>query len=137
MEPKLLKGGNYKDDRGVLKYNNTFDASEVKRLYTISNAHENLIRAWQGHKVEKRWFSAISGKFLIRLIKIDNWLEPSKNLTVLQFKICSESLNVLFVPSGFVSSIQSLDSEGLLLAMSNYALGEINDEIRYSDNYFK
>jgi Holliday junction resolvasome RuvABC DNA-binding subunit len=38
MQPKLIKGVQHRDERGKIKYNNEFDASEVKRMYTIENA---------------------------------------------------------------------------------------------------
>ena len=56
MIPKIIKGENYNDSRGILFYNNDFDASAIKRLYVIDNQKTNFIRAWQGHKIEQRWF---------------------------------------------------------------------------------
>ena len=82
MKPKLIKGGSHSDNRGSIIFNNDFDVSEIKRIYTIQNKNTNFVRAWQGHAIEKRWFSAIKGSFLIKLIKIDNWENPKKNLEV-------------------------------------------------------
>ena len=79
MIPSIIFGGTYKDDRGLLRYNNSFDASIVKRIYIIKN-NLNFIRGWQGHKIEQRWFSVIKGQFKVQLIKIDNWIEPVKEL---------------------------------------------------------
>ena len=56
MIPKIIKGENHNDSRGILFYNNDFDASAIKRLYVIDNQKTNFIRAWQGHKIEQRWF---------------------------------------------------------------------------------
>ena len=69
MTPTLILGGNYEDDRGILKYNNEFDISLVKRMYIIENVDTVFIRCWQGHKIEQRWFTAVVGKFKIDLIK--------------------------------------------------------------------
>jgi hypothetical protein len=46
-------------------------------------------------------------------------------------------MNVLHVPPGFVSSIRSKEPASKLLAMSNYGIGEIKDEYRYENDYFK
>ena len=54
MEPRLIKGVEFTDNRGVLLFNNTFDASLVKRMYTISNHDLNFVRGWQGHHIEKK-----------------------------------------------------------------------------------
>lgn len=137
MKPKLISGKCHSDQRGLLFYNNDFNSSLVKRIYIIQNKSNDLIRGWQGHKIEQRWFSAISGQFKIQLIQIDNWENPSKSLEVKTFLIDAEELNILHVPQGYISSIQSLESDSKLLVMADYLLGENKDEYRYDVDYFK
>jgi dTDP-4-dehydrorhamnose 3,5-epimerase-like enzyme len=134
--PKLIAGGVHEDARGKLHYNNEFVASEVKRIYTITNKDQNIVRAWTGHKIERRWFSAIGGAFQIKLIQIDNWESPSNNLAQLQFSLTSESLDVLSIPSGYVTSIQASEENSKLLVMADYTLGELKDEYRFEKTYF-
>jgi dTDP-4-dehydrorhamnose 3,5-epimerase-like enzyme len=135
-EPLVIKGASYSDDRGKLLYNNLFDVSAIKRIYVIENANTDVIRAWQGHKIEQRWFSAVSGSFKIKLIAIDNWEKPSKNLTQHTFILNANQLDVLHVPAGYISSIQAMEIGSKLNVMANYFLGEIKDEYRYDANYF-
>ena len=45
-------------------------------------------------------------------------------------------MNVLHVPSVFVSSIRSKEPASKLSAMSNYGIEEIKDEYRYENKYF-
>ena len=137
MDTQLILGNRHADARGQLFYNNDFDASQVKRIYIIENNSTDFVRGWQGHQIEQRWFSAIQGKFKIELIQIDNWKQPSKNLKVYSFVIDSDKLDVIHVPQGYVSSIQSLEEDSKLLVMTDYLLGEINDEFRYEIDYFK
>lgn len=137
MDPKLINGNRHSDQRGILLYNNDFDASSVKRIYIIENENLEFKRGWQGHQIEQRWFSAVSGSFKIQLIKIDNWEKPSKDLEVFTYLIDAEKLNVIHVPSGYISSIQSLELNSKLLVMADYLLGEIKDEYRYDIDYFK
>ncbi len=137
MIPKITKGGCHTDPRGILFYNNDFDATAIKRIYVIENATNEIIRGWQGHKMEQRWFSAIKGSFKILLIKIDNWENPAKNLEMLTFTINADTLEVLHVPQGYVSSIQAMEEGSKLLVMADYLLGEIKDEYRFESNYFK
>lgn len=136
MIPKITKGASHTDARGTLFYNNDFDASAVKRIYVIENATTDIIRAWQGHKIEQRWFSAIKGSFKIQLIKVDNWEHPSKNLEKLTFIVNAEKLDVLHVPKSYVSRIQSLEEGSKLLVMADYMLNEIIDEFRFPFDYF-
>jgi dTDP-4-dehydrorhamnose 3,5-epimerase-like enzyme len=135
--PKIIKGNSFSDIRGTIYFNNSFDTSEIKRIYIIQNSSVDIIRGWQGHKVEHRWFSAVQGEFEIHLIEVDNWETPSKNLQSIKYNLSSDKMNVLHVPSGFVSSIRSKESASKLLAMSNYGIGEIKDEYRYEIDYFK
>ena len=137
MNPKIISGNCHSDPRGSLFYNNDFDASAIKRFYIIENQNVDFIRAWQGHKIEQRWFSAVQGSFKIKLIKIDNWEQPSRELRVVEYIIKSEKMDVLFVPSGYVNSIQSLEEGSKLLAMTDYLMGEVNDEYRFKADYFE
>lgn len=136
MLPQIIKGNSHADERGVLQFNNDFNALGVKRIYTIQNRDTEFVRGWQGHKIEQRWFSAIHGSFKIFLIAIDDWIAPSRDLKQHEFIIDANKMDVLHVPSGYVSSIQALEESSKLLLMSDYLLGEISDEFRYDCNYF-
>ena len=136
MKPTLISGNCHQDQRGQLFYNNDFDTSSIKRMYVIENYSVDFIRAWQGHKIEQRWFSAFQGRFKIQLIAIDNWEEPNDSLPKLEYILKSENLDILHVPAGYVSSIQALEEKSKLVVMSDYHLGEINDDFRYQMNYF-
>lgn len=136
MKPTLISGNCHKDQRGQLFYNNDFDTTCIKRMYVIENHSVDFVRAWQGHKVEQRWFSAIQGCFKIQLIAIDNWEKPTENSTKLEYILESASLDVLHIPAGYVISIQALEKKSKLVVMADYHLGELNDEFRYPTDYF-
>ena len=134
--PKIIKGNSFTDIRGTINFNNSFDASQIKRMYIIQNSSVNFIRGWQGHKVEQRWLSALQGEFEIYLIEIDNWETPSKDLQSIKYNLSSDKMNVLHIPKGYVSCIQAIENNSKLLVMADYAIGEIEDEYRYDLNYF-
>ena len=136
MVLEITAGKCHSDQRGSLFYNNDFDASSIKRIYIIENQNADFIRGWQGHKIEQRWFSAVSGSFQIQLIEIDNWDFPSKDLKIFTFILSAEKLDVLHVPQGYISSIRSIDEGSKLLVMADYLLGEIQDEYRFDVDYF-
>lgn len=137
MIPKIINGGSHSDVRGTLRFNNYFDATPIKRVYLIENKDTVFVRGWQGHRVEQRWFSVLQGSFKIELIAIDDWEHPSKKLQSKVFIISSDTFDVLYVPKGYVSSIQSLEENAKLLVMADYLLGEIQDEYRFDIDYFK
>ena len=137
MIPKIISGSSHTDARGTLCYNNDFDASAIKRIYVIENINTDFIRAWQGHQIEQRWFSAIKGSFKIELIAIDDWDRPDKKSERFEFVLNSKKLDVLHIPAGYVSSIQSLVEGSKLLVMADYLLGALEDEYRYESGYFE
>ena len=136
MLPSLMTGAKHTDARGTLSFNNDFDLTSVKRMYVIENQDTQVVRAWQGHKKEQRWFTAVKGSFKIELIAIDNWEKPSKNLQKYNFTLTAEKMNVLHIPSGYVSSIQSLEAASKLLVMADCLLGENQDDYRFAVDYF-
>lgn len=136
MKPTLIPGSHHQDHRGKLTFNNDFNAEEVKRIYTIQNRDTEFVRAWQGHSIELCWFSAVQGQFEIKLIEIDHWESPDKNLKPEIYQLNDQSLDVLAVPTGYVSSIQALTENAKLLVMADYPLGATNDEYRNDNDYF-
>lgn len=127
-----LIGNLFTDERGCLLFNNSLDLSEVKRMYTIENKDIDIIRAWQAHKIEKRWFVAINGLFEIKMIKIDCFENPSDDVVIKSFILNSKSMDCLIVEAGFASSIQAIESNSKLLVFSNYRFGEVNDDYKFN-----
>ena len=136
MKPRVISGNCHKDPRGLLFFNNVFDFTKIKRMYVIENSSKDVIRAWQGHLIEQRWFSAIQGSFKIQLIAVDNWDNPSVTLPNIEFSLHSDTLDILHIPAGYISSIQALEEKSKLVVMADYHLGEIRDEFRYPTDYF-
>lgn len=136
MIPKIIPGGTFVDNRGIISFNNDFNASGIKRIYTIENKQLNFRRGWQGHKIEQRWFSAIKGAFEIPLIAIDDWENPSKDLLPIEFEINDINLDVLHVLSGYINCIQSIEKGSKLLVMADFLLWEVRDEYRFDLDYF-
>ena len=137
MIPKLIRGNSHQDQRGIITYND-FNASLVKRIYTIENHSTDFIRGWQGHKTEQRWFACMKGAFEISVIQIDDFDQPSKELTVMKHHLNDESLTYLHVPGGCITAIQAREPKSKLLVLADYAIGEIQDEYRFPlDNFNK
>lgn len=131
-----ITGSRYQDDRGIITYNNDFDASQIKRIYTIENHSTDFIRGWQGHKVEQRWFACMKGSFEVSVIVVDNFTNPSKDLIIQKYLLTDDVLTYLHIPSGCITAIQAKEEGSKLLVLADYGLGEINDEYRYSLEYF-
>lgn len=133
----VIKGGSFTDTRGRIKFNNEFDASKIKRVYTIENSSTDFIRGWQGHAIESRWFSCIQGSFRIAVINVDDFDDPSQNLEAEEFILSQENLDILHILPGRITAIQALEENSKLLVFADYLLGELNDEYRFPSDYFK
>ncbi|MFV0151827.1 WxcM-like domain-containing protein [Empedobacter falsenii] len=134
--PQSLKGNRHEDERGIITYNNDFDASQIKRIYTIENHSVDFIRGWQGHKIEQRWFAAMKGAFEIAVIQVDDFENPSPYLPIQTFNLTDEKLTYLQIPAGCITAIQAKEKDSKLLVLSDYSLGEVKDEYRFPIDYF-
>jgi len=134
-QPKLIQGGNYVDQRGQLDFINHFDMSPIKRVYFTTNFDTDIIRAWQGHKRESRWFICVTGSFIIKIVAIDDWINPSDDLKTHDYKLSADKPEVLYIPSGYANGFKAMEDNAKLMVMSNYYLNEIeNDQIRFDKN---
>lgn len=136
QQPQRIQGSAHTDERGILKYNNAFDLSLIKRFYTIAPASTDFKRGWQGHKIEQRWFTALEGSFEIRAIRVDNWENPDRDLEQQTFTLAAATLDVLHIPAGYITCIQALEVNAVLGVFADYQVGALDDEYRYELNYF-
>lgn len=132
----MIKGNNHTDERGIITYNNAFDASKIKRIYTIENHSTEFIRGWQGHQIEQRWFAAMKGSFEISVIQIDDFDSPANDLHIVKYTLTDLELTYLHVPAGCITAIKSLEENSKLLVLADYGIGEIKDEYRFPIDYF-
>ncbi|SNR49408.1 WxcM-like domain-containing protein [Flavobacterium sp. ov086] len=138
MDPKIIQGGNFSDDRGSISYVNDFTFGNIERFYVISNSEEKPIRAWQGHKLDAKNFYCICGSFKIHFVKIDNWEKPSSNLKIETITVSALDSKIVHIPAGYANAIQSLEKDSKLLSFSTLPLVDVkDDDVRYSFDYWK
>lgn len=132
MENKatLIKGGRFEDERGILTFVNEFSLNMVKRMYVISQRDSLAVRAWQGHRLEQKWFFVIHGGFELVLVKPDDWENPSAELPVERFILHMDDNSVLHVPGGYANGIRALYPESRMMVFSDIEL-----ELAGSDNF--
>jgi len=130
---KLIKGGIFKDERGTIQFVNDFKFLDIKRFYITENVSTDEVRAWQGHKTEKKYFYAITGEFLIGLVKIDNWETPSKNLKAESLILSEKDSKILEIPAGYANGLRALKPNSKLLIFSDKTM-EKADKYMYDKN---
>lgn len=129
-------GQRFEDKRGILTFNNDIDLSSIKRIYTVENASIDMVRGWQGHRIEQRWFACMKGAIEIFVIELDNFEKPSTNLPIVSYTLTDSELTYLHVPAGCVTAIKSKEKNSKLLVLADYKLGEVSDEYRFELTYF-
>ena len=97
IKPQLIKGQFSSDERGLVFHNNSFDLSQIKRIYKIKNKNINLNRGWKAHKIEKRWFMAVSGEISIKVLPI-NEIEMKIYDDLKEYNLSSRNMDILYVP---------------------------------------
>lgn len=127
-----INGDEYRDSRGVLISFSDFKLDPIKRVYIIENANTDVIRAWQGHKKEQKWFYVIAGSFKIVLLKPDDWLVPSAKIDYQLFNMLATENKVIHIPGGFVNGFKAEEPNSRLMIFSDYTLEEsIRDDFRF------
>ncbi len=138
MIPKIIQGGNFSDHRGTISYVNDFSFAAIERFYIISNSDENPIRAWQGHKLDEKNFYCIDGSFKIHFVKIDNWENPAKDLSIETVFVSASESKIVHIPAGYANAIESLEKDSKLISFSTLPLANVKqDDVRYPSDYWK
>lgn len=134
----VLLGATHEDERGKLLFFKTLDLSQIKRMYQIEPANESVIRAWQGHKVEKKWFYCLQGSFIINLVKVTNFEHPDTDATISKKIISSNTPTVLYVEGGYASGIKATLPNSKVLVFSNFTTAQSKyDDFRFEPHFWK
>lgn len=137
ISPEIISGASFKDHRGQLDFFNDFDMKSIKRFYCIEHSDTNTVRAWRGHRIEKRWFYVTAGTFKIQLIKIDDWVNPNPSLGRITFTLDSQSNHVLCIPEGYAHGLQAMEANSRLMVFADSSIEEVeNDNYLFSNDYF-
>ena len=129
---KTFEGVNFIDDRGQLNFFNSFAMKEVVRFYEIVPRSPEIIRAWQGHKREKKWFYCHQGSFVMQVVQIDAFDNPPTAIKPQKLLLSAASPMVLEVPGGHATGFKSQEPESRMIVFSNFTLNESKkDDFRF------
>ena len=135
--PYLIEGGISVDDRGVVTYNNLLKLSEFERQYFVQNHKSHFIRAWHGHKKEKKVVSVVQGSAMVCCVKIDDWNSPSRDLEIQKFYLTNWNTRTLVIPGGYANGFINFTKNTILHFLSTSTLEQsLNDDIRFESGYW-
>lgn len=136
-EPRLLRGGLAVDDRGALGFVNDCDLAPVRRFYTVRNHVAGFVRAWHGHRHERKLVTVVAGSALVCVVRIDDWDNPSPDLPVIRHVLSASAPSVLDIPAGYANGAMSLTADATLLYLSTSTLEESHgDDVRYPSRFW-
>ncbi len=134
MSPELFSCGSHKDERGKLVFFNDLDLTGIKRMYAIEHENTKIVRAWQGHKIEQKWFFVIRGSFKIVLVQPDNWDNPSLKLLTNEFELTAANDQILHVPGNYANGLQAMENDSKIIVFSNFdAQQSSKDNFRFDN----
>ena len=134
-KPEIIVGDVYNDQRGSIEFVNNFKLDDIKRFYAIEPANLNIVKAWQAHKEEQKWFYVIAGSFKIVIVKIDNWESPSNNLFLYEFNLNADRPEVLHIPGGYANGFKSMEPNSKVIIFSNFTVKQsASDDYRFDQN---
>lgn len=121
----VIEGNIHRDERGVVRFVNDFDMTRVVRMYCIE-PKLGVVRAWQGHKKETKWFYAVKGSFVVKVVEMKTRLMNQYVLTELESQ-------VLKIPGGNYNGFEALEECSVLMVFSDFGLEESKrDDFRLS-----
>ncbi|MCF8337115.1 MAG: dTDP-6-deoxy-3,4-keto-hexulose isomerase [Bacteroidales bacterium] len=132
MKVQVIKGGNHTDDRGTLRFVNDFDLKNVRRFYTIQHPDTSVVRAWQGHEIETKWFFSLKGSVVVAWVEIDDFDNPSDKLKA-EYKILkAEEPTVVYLPPGYANGLKALEPNSEIAVFSDLDVKEsVKEKRRY------
>ena len=131
----VVEGEIFSDARGQISSLNSFHFTDVERCYVIHHPDKSVVRGWNGHKFEKKWFYCIKGAFILGLVEVDNWENPSLNLNAEIYELTANESKIICVPEGYANCIKACEEDSIMLVLSNKSIDEaLNDSWKYDSS---
>jgi dTDP-4-dehydrorhamnose 3,5-epimerase-like enzyme len=128
--PHFINGNVFTDERGTLSSVNGFDLQKVRRLYLIEPL-TNVVRAWQGHKVEQKWLYVVAGSFKFVIIEPDNWETPVTAVSSFEYTLTALT-GVLHIPGGYANGFKALAPNSKVIVFSDCSVeASAKDDYRF------
>jgi dTDP-4-dehydrorhamnose 3,5-epimerase len=125
--PTLIPGALAVDDRGTLSFVNDFQFTGVRRAYLTQNHRAGMVRAWHGHRRERKWVVAVAGSALVCTVPL-----AGLNDDVERFVLSAARPAILAIPPGYANGWMSLTGDATLMWFSSATVEESReDDVRF------
>lgn len=120
-----------------MAYVNDASLEGFRRFYVVRNHSRGFVRAWHGHRFERKMVTVVSGAALVCCVRVDDWVRPSVDLAVDRYVLSAESPSVLSIPAGFANGSMTLTSDAALCYFSDAPIESAGeDDIRFPAHYW-
>lgn len=116
-KPTIINGGSHTDQRGTIAFVNDFHFEGVDRFYTIHHPTTTIIRAWQGHVQESKYYYPIKGSWLIAWVKMDFTL-PEAEWKAEHIILKAADNKMIFLPPGYANGFRALEPDSIITGFS-------------------
>jgi dTDP-4-dehydrorhamnose 3,5-epimerase-like enzyme len=128
---KIIEGSSFLDNRGIISLLNDFDLKNIRRMYVIK-PETGVIRAWQGHKKERKRLYVLTGCFQVQIV---NMLDRNKRRNLIPN---SNENRVFQIELGHYNGFEDLEDSSELLVFSDQTLDDSKgDDYRLTLEDFK
>ncbi|MFH0749736.1 MAG: dTDP-4-dehydrorhamnose 3,5-epimerase family protein [Candidatus Gottesmanbacteria bacterium] len=135
--PRLIYGDIFSDDRGSVRFVNSFHFSCIKRFYQINNRSIKTIRAFHGHEFEEKFIYVANGSILLCAVYLDSLTAPSRKQRVFRYILSADTPTILHIPSQYANGFKTLKPKTTVLVFSTCSLAESKkDDYRYPYDYW-
>jgi dTDP-4-dehydrorhamnose 3,5-epimerase len=136
-EPSVIPGGSAVDDRGVLSFVNDLPVRDFRRFYIVSNHAAGFVRAWHGHRRERKAVFVVSGAALVCAVRIDDWASPAADAPIHRHVLSERNPSAVLIPPGYANGFMSLTPETRVCFLSSSSLEDAaDDDIRYPARFW-
>lgn len=115
--PTIIPGASHTDHRGTISFVNDFNFEGVNRFYNIHHPSTDIIRAWQGHTHESKYYYLVKGIWLIAWVKMDFSI-PEDQWIAEHIILKASDNNLLFLPPGYANGFRALESDSIITGFS-------------------
>lgn len=130
--PELTSATGHFDQRGILQAFPTFGLHDIVRMYAIEPADSQIIRAWQGHHKERKWFFPACGQFEVQTIPLGENAQPQLSDRI-HWVLNAAQPAILAIPGGYLNGFKALEANSRLLVFSDFDLDASKaDDIRFT-----
>lgn len=112
-----INGDIYRDARGELRFMNAFDMTRVKRMYAIL-PEIGVVRAWQGHRLETKWFHVAKGSFRVKTAVFDD------TARIQEIILSDKQIRVVEIAPGHFNGFEALEPGSILVVFSDLLVEE-------------